>query len=168
MPHSSNSASFEELPEGIEILPDADATRKYTYILQLYETMVERSTDGIYEGKVVDTFASLGISNSYYTELFNVLKELGCIELLDRGTRNRPTRYRLHHAPTVVAYERRYIKPTGGLTAAGKPATVTVTELEQRVSNIERRLSGVDIKQILADYEKRIARLEQQTKGGSK
>jgi hypothetical protein len=155
------------MPEQSFLVEDEEVSRKFTYLTQLYEAMEAEAEDGIYKGKIVDTFATLSISMSYYTELFNVLKELGCIELIDRGVRGRPTRYRLHVAPTIVAYERSYAARDKDLTGADRPARVPITELDQRIMNIERMLSGVDIKQVLADYEKRIARLEQQ-KGGSK
>ena len=109
-------------PDTTELPPP----RKFTYLLQLYNTMLieAEGMDGeiIYEGKVVETFASLNISMSYYTPLFNILKELGCIELLDRGVRGRPTKYRLHKAPTVAAYETRY---GSDLTGTDRPATMS-------------------------------------------
>jgi hypothetical protein len=141
-----------------------EPSRKFSYLLQLYEAMEKESAPigkskklRLYEGKVVTTFQTIGISAAYYTELFNVLKELGCIELVDRGVRGRPTKYRLHGKPTEDAYEARYVK---GLTTADKPATIPLDELEQRIKNLEGRLSGLQIKEIIVNYEDRIASLE--------
>jgi len=139
-------------------------SKMYGYAVQLYEAMDNQAEDGIYVGKVVDTFNSLHISGSHYTTLFNALKELGCIELLDRGVRGRPTRYRMHGPPDEAAYDTRY---ESGLTAGEKPATVSVTELEKRIATLEGRLKGLQIKQVLVNYEERIVALEK-LKGGSK
>lgn len=141
--------------------------RMFGYLLQLYEAMVKEATPKnkkVYEGKVVTTFQNLNISMAHYTPLFNALKELGCIELIDRGARGRPTRYRLHHPPVEDAYENLY---AGGLTDGSKPATVPVAELEQRISNLERRLEGLDIKGMAVNFEERISKMEK-AKGGSK
>ena len=138
--------------------------KMFSYALILYEAMEKEAKDGVYEGKVVETFNRLRISGAHYTPLFNSLKELGCIELIQRGVRGRPTRYRLHGAPSEDAYENRY---AGGLTREASPATMFLSELEQRVSNMERRLEGLDIKGIVVNYEERISKLEK-AKGGSK
>jgi len=144
--------------------------RLFGYLLQLYEAMEAEATkpkgskQKVYEGKVVTTFQKLNISMAHYTPLFNALKELGGVELLDRGARGRPTRYRLHHPPVEDAYENLY---AGALTPAAKGATILSEELEQRISNIERRLEGLDVKGIAVNFEERIARLEK-AKGGSK
>ena len=141
-----------------------EPSRLYSYAVRLYEAMDKQAVDGIYEGKVVDTFNSLHISQSHYTTLFNALKELGCIELLDRGVRGRLTRYRMHGAPDEAAYETRY---ESGLTGGAKPATVPIIELEQRINNLEGRLKGLEIKQVIVNHEERIVALEK-LKGGSK
>jgi len=149
--------------------------RKFSYLLQLYEAMEKESTvikkngaksTTTYEGKVVTTFHSLGISMAHYTVLFNALKELGCIELIDRGARGRPTRYRLHGAPTEDAYDARYVKGDKTLTGGAKPATIPLDELEQRITNLEGRLKGLDIKAVVVNHEERLVRLEKE-KGGS-
>ena len=139
-------------------------SKMFSYALALYEAMEKEADDGVYEGKVVETFNRLRISGAHYTPLFTSLKELGCIELLERGVRGRPTRYRLHGPPREDAYENRY---QAGLTNEPSPATLFLSELEQRVSNIERRLEGLDIKGIVVNYEERIGKLEK-AKGGSK
>lgn len=142
---------------------ESPVSRQFTYLLQLYEAMEAEATEGLYTGKVVDTFQSLNISMTYYTPLFNALKELGCIELLDRGTRNRPTKYRLLKQPTESAYTTRY---DSGLTGTAKPATISTSELEQRIKAIERRLQGLELKQVIVNHEERIVALEKE--GGSK
>lgn len=147
-----------------EKLASPSESRKFTYIVQLYEAMVAESTKKIYEGKATETFHRLGISMAHYSELFRILKELGSIELLDRGARGRPTRYRMHVKPTAKAYDELY---AGLLTKPEKPATIPLDEIEQRVKNLERRLEGVEVKQVLVNYEERISKLEK-TKGGSK
>lgn len=155
------------MPDDIEVLPASPnelTSRTYIYLAQLYQSMKAESADGVYEGKVVETFQGLNISMAYYTQLFNALKELGCIELIDRGVRGRPTKYRLHGEPTEDAYTGRY--GAEGLTVGVKPATIPLSELEQRVKNMERRLQGLDIKEIFLDHEQRIVKLEKE--GGSK
>lgn len=153
---------FDEV-EGIP----KNESKLYAYSLRLYQAMEKQAVDGIYEGKVVDTFHSLHISQSHYTTLFKALKELGCIELLDRGVRGRPTKYRMHGPPDETAFDTRY---ESGLTAGGKPARVPITELEQRISDIEGRLKGLQIKQVIVNHEERIVALEGSMKveGGSK
>jgi hypothetical protein len=137
----------------------------FRYLLQLYEAMQAQAVDSVYAGKVTETFNSLDISMTYYTPLFNALKELGCIELLDRGVRGRPTQYKLIGAPTWEAYDARY---ESGLTGGAKPATVPLDEVEQRVRNLERRLEGLDIKQVIVNHEQRISAMEVKQEGGSK
>jgi hypothetical protein len=147
--------------------------RMFGYLLQLYEAMERESDKKIYEGKVVTTFQNLGISMAHYTPLFNALKELGCIELIDRGVRGRPTKYRLHHKPSEDAYENLYAGVANGLTSGGKAATIGLDEIEQRVKNIEGRLKGLDINTIneaIANHEARLSKLEvprRTKKGGS-
>jgi hypothetical protein len=139
-------------------MPEIDSSALFDHALKLYEAMNDQADkDGIYEGKVTDTFSKLGISMTYYTPLFNALKELGCIEMLERGTRARPTRYRLHGSPKRKAFDTIY------LTNVPRRATLPLESLEQRLSNLERRLDGLDIKAILLEQEKRLQKLE----GGS-
>jgi hypothetical protein len=157
------------MPEDFDTLASSlneTTPRQFIHLHQLYQAMVSESTDGVYEGKVVETFQRLNISMSYYTTLFNALKELGCIELIERGVRSRPTKYRLHGSPDEDAYAARY---ASDLTGGAIPATISLSELEQRISNMERRLQGLEIKQVVVNFESRLSALEKlQPEGGSK
>lgn len=130
----------------------------FAHTKEFYELLSKQSNeDGIYLGKIVETFGTLNISMSHYTPILNALKELGCIELLERGARGRPTRIRLYDAPEQGAFDALY---KSDLTSDVKPATVLGEELAQRISNIERRLEGLDVKAIVVDHESRIKKLE--------
>jgi hypothetical protein len=130
----------------------------FDYTCRLYDALEEQAKSGIFEGKVVETFSKLGISMTHYTPLFNYLRELGCIEMLERGARARPTRYRLYGRPSREAFDGMY------LTKTPRPATIPLQGLEKRVLDLERRLDGLELKEMFLNLEKRVKNLE----GGSK
>ena len=130
---------------------------KFDYALLLYKKLVEESTDSVYEGKVVETFQKLNISMTHYTPLFNALREMGCIELLSKGVRGRPTVYRLHRAPERDAFNVIY---TSALTTPPTGDTLRLDDHEQRLVSLERGFGDIDVKQVIVNFEKRIKALE--------
>lgn len=131
-----------------------DGPATFNYLAQLYELLENESKDGMFEGSTTKTFRQLGVSQSYYSKLYAYLYELGCIELVRRGTSHYPSQLRLIHAPTLEEFDASY------LTNVKPRATL----LEQRISHIEGRLPKVDLEQALAALAIRVDALESQLK----
>jgi hypothetical protein len=100
--------------------------------------------------KVFDT---LGISRGYYTILYSNLEDMGCIEHVSRGTQGRPSEMILYHPPKIEQYDPK--RARSRLTTRSKSAN-----LSQRVTILERRLEGVDLKEAIVALDKRIRALE--------
>jgi hypothetical protein len=100
-------------------------------------------------GKLVEVrkthiFRELGISQTYYSPIWGALEQGGCIEVYEKGTHGRPSRIMLLREPTEDTFS------TEVLTQPREPDI-----LRQRIENIERRLDGVEIKQVIASLVKR-------------
>lgn len=136
-------------------------SRLFDHAVALYELLEKDSKDGVWEGKIVQTFRSLNISQTYYTPLFSILSELGSITQERRGTALAPHRIRLHHAPKIDEFEKVF---RGHLTKRASSDTI----LEQRISNLERRVPEVDLTSIIQNFQERLSELEREVQNLAK
>jgi hypothetical protein len=135
--------------------------RLVEYTIQFYKLLrkkakTDRATgEVVFEGKVSSLYDELGISRAYYSKMMEVLQEIGGIEYLVRGTRHYKTRIRIHDEPTIEqieAYRDLTRKPSSG--------KVTSRSLDNRVTQLERRLGSLDVPSAIANLESRLKALE--------
>ena len=135
-----------------------DEPRLFQHTAALYDAMIKHSDSedgetGTFTGSKVEMFRSINVSQGYYSQLFNSLEELGCIETIVNGRGGgRPSQVKLYHPPALNEFQKIYTK---SLTNPSPLDTV-----RQRVSNIEGRLPQVDLAGVLTDFETRISDLE--------
>ena len=135
----------------------------------MYDELENRATldsDGRmkFEGSKVEAFRVLSVSQGYYTEIFDSLTEMGCIEQARRGAGHQPTVIYLHHKPTIDEFTEIY---RGVLT---KPSPLDT--IRQQINDVNRRLPDIDLKgfilsldQRLGAIEKRLEQVERKAKG---
>jgi len=108
----------------------------------------------VFRGKLQDVWAAAGISQAYYSNIRKLLRENGCITVVQQGTRNVPTIMVLNHPPPEGAKI-----PEEPLTA--RP---TFAILDRRVEALESWrdtfAGGINIAEALRNMELRIASLE--------
>lgn len=112
------------------------------YSTELYEALEKAAKDNMFEGSTVEVFRSLKISQTYYSILFRVLTELGCIEQIRRGNRHSPSLIALRGAPNREQVEYAY---RGRLTRPRSIDTMRewVSQLEARIERLEQEV-GID------------------------
>jgi hypothetical protein len=139
---------------------DVPITALQRHSISVYEAMMQSSKEEpvgdevfiVYRGSVVNLFKNLSIGFSYYTPVFRLLEDSGCVTKLQQGARGVDTIYVLHRPPTeedepVESSSRPLTRPTEFDT------------LTQRVENLERRLGGIDIVRALAELQESVDRL---------
>jgi hypothetical protein len=107
----------------------------------------------VYRGRITETYKSLGISQSYYTRVRDVLTESGSIEYLQQGARGVETVIVLHHAPPEdFTFKRLTAPPTPDKLAVRLNEleawrdTLGNLNLQEALRNIEYRLSQLEEK----------------------
>lgn len=116
------------------------------------QTQVDGISVRVFRGSITERWSSIGASQSFYTPVMHTLKELGCITLISSGRRSHPSIVALHHPPDEVEF---LLTHTGDLTGSPEAA-----KLRKRLENLERRVGGVNIAEVLLELEKRVAWLE--------
>lgn len=129
--------------------------RHFNRITSIYNFMLaRRGDDGLYVGPLVSLYkeATDGDPVAHYSKSFRFLEDMGCISREYIGRGGRPSRVRLHAAPTLE-----------GLAKIYRPhltPRVTYDRLLQRVEQVEGRIpQGVDLTSYIEDLESRIADL---------
>ena len=130
--------------------PRADAI--YRALELVWARMYEEKddTDSVWEGYTTHLMADLKIPIPYYGKILDALQRMGCATQLQRGGGTSPSRWVVHKAPTLDGYIE--VKPQLGGMRGGKSAT-TDEILEQRVSDIEKRVGTIDILKALTDLQ---------------
>lgn len=105
-----------------------------------------------FEGSKVEAFRATGISQGYYTEVFDSLTEMGCIEQIRRGAGHQATVIYLHHEPEYDQYMSIYTKR---LTKRSPLDTI-----QQRISDMEGRMPGIDLDGFILSLDLRLAEIE--------
>ncbi len=127
--------------------------RMYQHALKLYNQLQANSEDGIFEGSLVAAFRAIEVSQSYYSTLYGVLKEMGCIEVLYSGRGGGAmSRVELHHAPELDKFVETY---QSRLTNDTPHARLT-----RRIETIEGRLPNIDLHSYISETERRLEALE--------
>jgi hypothetical protein len=126
-----------------------------SHILVVYTAMekeaVERDDLKIYTGSLARMMKELGISGTYYSEIFRTLYDNGYCALGERGGRNKPS--------TVILVRRPERDELLDLTSEDGEATVS---LVNRVETLETSVGGLNIVTALAEIERRLVALEGQ------
>ena len=128
------------------------------HAMRLWKALDALPYEQKHNGKLVEVrkthvFRELGISQTYYSPIWGALEQGGCIEVYEKGTHGRPSRIMLIRPPSESTFS------VEVLTQPREPDI-----LRQRIENVERRLDGVDVKQLGAALVKRIDELDRRLK----
>lgn len=128
------------------------------YCQNVYDALAEDAKptpeyDLLWSGKIIETYAGLGISNAHYGRIMDTLYEIGAIQQVRRGARGVPTLIALHSRPENLDGVR-------GFAAQDLTKPTAADMLSQRVDVLERRLEGIELKKALASINDRLSQLE--------
>jgi hypothetical protein len=140
-------------------------TREYDYTLEFYQVLKKASKKevikgvelNIYRGYLVKAYRSLAIGQSYYSGMMDTLKRMGCITVMQRGTRGSPSIVALHHPPDAEEFER--------VRGSGLTGRLGDASLTSRVETLEKRIGGLDIVDAFLELTGRVEALERKTGG---
>lgn len=129
----------------------------FVHMARMYDELENRSSldsDGKmkFEGSKVEAFRALNVSQGYYTEIFDSLTEMGCIEQVRRGAGHQATVIYLHHKPTMDEFTSIY---RGVLT---KPSPLDT--IRQQMESMNRRLPDIDLKGFILSLDQRLGAIE--------
>ena len=137
------------------------------HVLRVYDAMAEQAKevaiedDGqstyfespatMYEGFTSHLFQELGIAVPNYGPVLDLLREMGCITQERRGGGPSPSVWRLWKRPTLEDFERAHV------TVPRVEAKVRKQQHEeQRITDIQKQLGGIDIPRAIADLQNQI------------
>ena len=103
----------------------------------------------LFRGSKSAIFNDSGISKSYYSSVYKLLEDMGCIITLQNGTRNVSSVIILLRPPTMGELP-------ADLTGLAAPARVVA----QRISDVETQLGGINVPIVLADLKKLVDKME--------
>lgn len=106
----------------------------------------------IFTGSITRLWNSLGASNAYYSKVIRNLTDLGCIQILQRGSSNVESRVACIRMP-----DQGEVKAKSVLTNAPSLGT-----LAQEVANLHRNIGGIDIADALKNFEERLSKVERE------
>jgi len=129
----------------------------FYHMTRMYDELESRAaldSDGKlkFEGSKVEAFRALNVSQGYYTEIFDSLTEMGCIEQVRRGAGHQGTVIFLHHKPTMDQFTQIY---RGVLTKASPLDTI-----RQQINDVNRRLPDIDLKSFILSLDQRLGAIE--------
>lgn len=129
----------------------------FNHMERVYDELVSRAAldnGGTvkFEGSKVEAFRAVGVSQGYYTQIFESLTEMGCIEQVRRGAGHFGTIMLLHHRPEYEAFSEIYQKR---LTKSRPLDTI-----QQQLNDMQRRLPEVDIQSFMISLDQRLAEIE--------
>jgi hypothetical protein len=111
----------------------------------------------VFKGSLTELYRAMGIGQSYYSRIMDSLKSMGCVTMVQRGSRKTPSILVLHHAPDRGEWQAHHARPD--LTKRMEGAT-----LSDRVFNVEQRLGGINIVDAFKNLEERLQALEKKQK----
>lgn len=116
----------------------------------VYEALESTAVDGIFTGSLTKAYDTCGISRSHYKRIFELLNDLSCITIEQRGHGSSPSVVYLHRPPTEQEISEWYLT---------KGPRSDRTLLETRVARLEQgHMGGLDIKKALQDLASAIER----------
>lgn len=122
----------------------------FEHCKSVYEEMVQQAreepiegsptpgaTQLVYEGYLTKLVTGhLGLATPRYTAVMKHLKAMGCVEQLQRGGGNAPSRWRLNKFPNEETYR--------SIEAMNRPNVGKVAALEQQIRDINRRVQALE------------------------
>ncbi len=130
------------------------ATNK-EYCEKIYSAMEETAVDGFWTGKTTYLFKSLEIPTASYAPVMRRLRQHGCVEQIQRGSRDLPSIFRLVQDPRTM-----------GENFSGSLLTLSTPDaklLEQRIEALEKRLGGLNVIKAIAELKQEIEALKNGT-----
>lgn len=103
----------------------------------------------VYRGPVSKLWHQTGASNAYYSRVMNSLHDMGCIAMIQRGSVNVLSAIAVLRPPKAEDFD------AVDLTPAADPAT-----MRQELENVKRNIGGIDIAQVVIEFDARIKELE--------
>jgi hypothetical protein len=119
---------------------------------QAFDDKIDGLPIRIFHGSISECWSAVGASQSYYTRVLDTLNVLGCITITAKGRRARPSVIVLHHPPDATEF---VFHSAQGLTGSPESA-----RLRARLENLEKRVGGINIADMLVDIDNRVTRLE--------
>jgi len=139
-----------------------ETPRLYQHTCALYDQLAAgakkmEDKSRVFEGSLVAAFRAIGVSQSYYSSLYGILKELGCITVQRSGRGGGgKSLVTLHHPPGLDEFRKVYkVRLTNETPYAN---------LILRIENMEGRLPTIDLPSYIVDLEQRLAVLEDRIK----
>lgn len=127
------------------------------HTLTVYNALKDRAkeegNDLIFRGKVTEVFASTGVSQGYYSDVFKQLEGQECILYLQKGSRSTDSVILISHPPTPEAHRER---PKSDLTNPERYAN-----LQEDVEALKTLVGGVSLVDALITIESRLKALEE-------
>lgn len=127
-----------------------DTPALFDHCNKVYSAMLEGAEEHesgnlhIWEGYLTHLFKDIGYGIPRYSRIVGMMQQMGCIEQIERGAGNKPSRWYLHKAPSLGDFEFAKSKETD---RANRP-----TPIEQRVK---------DLINLVSEHQGRIDTLEQ-------
>lgn len=127
------------------------------YCVRLFEAMSPNATEQegvlVWQGRLLEMAAGLGISRGNYSRAIAKLREMGCVEQISRGFRGTHlSTYALIQPPTPEAFVK-----SSDATLTSRP---TYDSLVARVKELERQIGGLNIVEVLATHDGQIKELQ--------
>ena len=110
----------------------------YDHCVEVYDAMDARAsvhvpgtTDRVYNGYLTPLFESLGLGLSTYTPVMRRLTDMDCVAQVWRGSRSRPSAWKMLRRPTPELFNDTRPVPRSRLAL-----------LEERVDHLEAKLAA--------------------------
>lgn len=135
-----------------------DDPKLFQHLTNLYNHLANESVNDVWTGSQRDAFdKTLGLSSAYNPILYRALREMGCIEVVQRGHGRKPTILKLLRNPQITEFDewKQTAKVERPLTSR-----TSVSTIEQRLNLLEKRLPNIDLASWVIGVEGRLARLE--------
>lgn len=126
----------------------------------LYKELEVNAVDGVFTGSAVELYHGATIPKAYYSQLFYYLREMGCIEQVQRGARGRPSIIRVIKPPTADDVARQYV-PSRYRRDINLTKGKSIATLQEQVDAIQRRLPDIDLITWITSVEARLKQLEE-------
>lgn len=128
------------------------------YAVEIYRLLAKqakKSDQGydVFSGSIAKVYEGYGISKQHYTKIMAALVESGAVQYVQRGNLHQPSILHLHGEPELA-------KIAEVLQINSRVSVARRQELEDRVTALERSISGLDIKSALINHDQRIKTLE--------
>ena len=141
----------------------SEEPKLFQHLTALYNVLANESANDVWTGSQRKAFDKLGLSLAMNPILYRALREMECIELVERGAGRRPTILKLVRPPQIE----RFVEWNRS-QQTGRPLTprTTLSTIEQRLAQLERRLPSIDLIAWVAGIEGRLADIEKERTSG--